>query len=189
MASLPLICRVASKPYRSALLLFKLVRAYRPERCLELGTCLGISAAYQTAALELNGAGRLVTLEGDGARADLARTHLKDLGFERFQVVTGRFQDTLDDVLEMHSPVDFAFIDGHHEERATVSYFEAIRPRLSDGAVVVLDDISWSAGMKRAWDVVRHHPNVKAAVDLYGVGLCLYAESMVDTRAFYRIAL
>ena len=36
-------------------LIFNLVRLLKPNRCLELGTCIGISAAYQCAGLELNG--------------------------------------------------------------------------------------------------------------------------------------
>ena len=58
-------CRGASKPYFWSLLLLKLIRQFRPLRCLELGTCMGISAAYQGAALAINGQeGTLTTIEG-----------------------------------------------------------------------------------------------------------------------------
>ena len=49
---------------RWAYLLFRLIRELRPESVLEMGSCVGISACYQAAALELNGAGKLLTLEG-----------------------------------------------------------------------------------------------------------------------------
>ena len=51
------ICRGASKPPFWARLLFPLVREFRPRVAVALGTCLRVSAAYQGAAMELNGNG------------------------------------------------------------------------------------------------------------------------------------
>lgn len=45
------VCRHASTDYFWSFLLFKLIREFRPSVCLELGTCLGISASFQAAAL------------------------------------------------------------------------------------------------------------------------------------------
>jgi hypothetical protein len=53
------VSKGASKPYFWSLLLFKLIRKFRPSICLELGTCLGISASFQAAALKLNGIGKI----------------------------------------------------------------------------------------------------------------------------------
>jgi predicted O-methyltransferase YrrM len=86
-----------------------------------LGTCLGISTSYLAAALKLNLAGSVVTLEGAETKARLAAQNFRELGLSNVCTIVGRFQDTLDDVLE---PIKFAFIDGHHEESATLAYFE-----------------------------------------------------------------
>ena len=64
-------------------------------------------------------------------------------------VITGRFQDVLDDTLADLREVDYVFIDGHHDEKATLDYFNRIYPFLSKNAIVLFDDISWSEGMKR----------------------------------------
>jgi predicted O-methyltransferase YrrM len=170
------LCRAASKSPLWTLLLFEIVRACRPTRCLELGTCLGISAAYQAAALQLNGRGLLVSLEGSEPRARLARQNLRKLGLDDATVVTGRFQDLLPEVLEEHAPFDYVFIDGHHQEDATLSYFDRIAPCLSPGAIVVLDDIGWSAGMQRAWQAVRTRDGVAASIDLFLVGICVIGD-------------
>ncbi|MFQ5853998.1 MAG: class I SAM-dependent methyltransferase, partial [Candidatus Binatia bacterium] len=106
------VCRRASIPRRWAFLLFKLIRELRPSVCLELGTALGISAAYQAAALELNGIGIVVSLEGAESLASLARMNLEQLALERGIVSVGRFNDILHEVLTEHPHVDFAFIDG-----------------------------------------------------------------------------
>jgi hypothetical protein len=54
----------ASQSWRGGRFLYGLVRAFRPSRGVELGTCVGMSAAYQAAALAADGDGRLVSLEG-----------------------------------------------------------------------------------------------------------------------------
>jgi predicted O-methyltransferase YrrM len=172
-ASVGEICRNASNPSSTALLLFSLIRALRPSVCLELGTSLGITAAYQAAALTLNQRGRLVTLEGAAPIAALAGDNLRSLGLTNVSVVVGRFQDTLEGVLRQDGPIDFAFVDGHHDEHATVRYFEQIRPALSTRAVLVFDDIGWSDGMRRAWKAITEHSDVSLAVDLSAMGVCV----------------
>ena len=166
------IVRIASKQPFWCRLLFELVRTLRPASCVELGTAVGLSAAYQAAALQLIDAGHLTTLEGAESLAAIAQHNLGRLGLHRTDVVTGRFQDTLNRVLAERKPVDFLFIDGHHDEAATVGYFTQSLPALAPGAIVVLDDIKWSPGMKRAWRTILTHPQVDFSVDLGAMGLC-----------------
>jgi predicted O-methyltransferase YrrM len=182
------ICRSASKPPRWAFLLFKLVRELQPASCVELGTSLGISTAYQAAALELNGQGRLVSLEGAEPVAALAKKHLEGLGLNRAEIVVGRFQDTLGGVLQERNPVDYAFVDGHHDRDATLDYFERLVPALGEEAVLVFDDIAWSSGMKDAWAQIRDDPRVSLAVDLFKVGVCAVGPARNEGRTF-RVAL
>jgi predicted O-methyltransferase YrrM len=161
----------SSTPPLWCLLLFALVRQTRPRRCLELGTNLGISTAYLLAALQTDPEAELVTLEGSEAKAELARRRLRALGFERLRVVVGRFQDTLAHVLHDLGEVSFAFIDGHHDEAATLHYFQTIRGCAAHGAVFVFDDIDWSEGMRRAWQRIRQDPGVAVASDLGPFGI------------------
>jgi predicted O-methyltransferase YrrM len=144
---------------------------------LELGTALGISTAYQAAALALNRQGRILTLEGAGSLASLARENFGRLGLENIEIVVGPFQDTLQDVLDQNGAIDYVFIDGHHDERATLAYFRQICPHLTEGAILVFDDISWSAGMRRAWNTINRDRCLKACVDLIRVGICISAKS------------
>lgn len=112
-----------------------------------MGACLGISGAYQAAALELNGAGKLCTMEGAPAFAQVAIGNWKSLGLsERVSVAIGPFHTTLAAVLATGRPVDFCFIDGHHDEAATMQYFEQVLPCLAPAALLVFDDIRWSRG-------------------------------------------
>lgn len=167
------ICETASKSYFWSLLLFKLVREFKPSTCLELGTCLGISASFQAAALKLNQTGKIVTLEGAESLASVAQRNFQSLGLDNVSIVIGRFQDTLEEALHEYGTMDYVFIDGHHDEKATINYFEQIVPFLADRAVLVFDDISWTEGMKRAWSRIERDESVKISVDLSRVGICV----------------
>jgi len=165
------IC-MGSKPALWALLLFKLIRRMKPETAVELGTCIGISAAYQSAALQLNGKGRLITIEGSEAISVLAKSNLESLNLNNVEIHCGTFKDILPEVFAKTSALDYVFIDGHHDEQATIAYFELLLPHLSPCALLVFDDISWSSGMRRAWEKISKHPSVLFSVDLKELGIC-----------------
>jgi predicted O-methyltransferase YrrM len=154
-------------------LLFALTRQTKPKSCLELGTSLGISAAYLAMALEMNGSGRLLTIEGSLGLADYAARNLAALGLEqRVEVRNGRFREVLGDALEAVAPVDVAYIDGHHQEKATLDYFDQISAHSNPGAIFLFDDISWSPGMRRAWRRIARDQRCAASASLGDVGLC-----------------
>ncbi|MEM1054944.1 MAG: class I SAM-dependent methyltransferase [Bacteroidota bacterium] len=137
--------------------LYGLVRGPRPKSVLELGTNLGVGAAHLASALARNERqhgvpGRLVTLEGAPAYAEIARDAMEGLGLaDRVEVVVGSFAETLAGVCEREGPFDLVFIDGHHEAEATARYVEQIRPHLAPGALVILDDVEPSRPVRKTW--------------------------------------
>lgn len=169
---------LSSKPQRWAYLLFRIVRELQPEAVLEMGSCVGISAAYQAAALELNGSGRLVTLEGAEQLAETTKRTLNDLNLERrAEVRLGHFSETLDAALTDLKPIGLAFIDGNHVEDATVEYMQLISSVAADEAVLVFDDINWSDGMRRAWSRIVADDRFALTVDLQSVGIAVLSRS------------
>jgi predicted O-methyltransferase YrrM len=178
------VCTIASKSPFWCSVLFRIVRALRPRACVEMGTAVGISAAYQAAALTLNGLGTLTTLEGGAALADVARDTLRRLGLDTATVVAGRFADTLGEILRSRGPVDYVFVDGHHDGEATLAYFEQMVPCLAPTAVVILDDIAWSRSMRAAWRTLVEDERVRLAVDLGPLGLCVVDDSIARRRVF-----
>jgi len=181
------ICKV-SKPAFWATFLFKLIRKLEPSSCVELGSCVGISAAYQATALRLNGKGRLQTLEGSPEVARLAQETLVSLQLPAASVITGPFHKTFRDVLASAQPIDFFFNDGHHDHDAVMRYFEESLPHLSREAVMVFDDISWSPGMRKAWTEIEADKRVIASVDLQVIGVAVIGKSDMPREKF-RIVL
>ena len=179
------VCQTNCKSQKWARLLFKLVREFKPSVCIELGTCLGISTAYLAAGLEINNNGKLITLEGAESLGSLAKDNLEYLGIDyRCKVVVGRFQDTLQSVLHENMPINFVFIDGHHDGTATKTYYRQISQYLSDGAVVVFDDINWSKGMESAWENIKNYTDIKISIDLSNIGVCIFSKSEVNKKHF-----
>ena len=76
----------------------KLVRKTQPDLAIELGTCIGISAAYQSAAMQLNGKGRLISIEGSETIAALAKKNIESLHLNNAEILCGTFKETLPDI-------------------------------------------------------------------------------------------
>lgn len=171
--SIQTVCR-ASKPFRPALLMYLLVREFSPTNVLELGTNVGISSAYQAAALIINGQdGKIVTLEASPYRLRLARELHRKLGLKNIHYKEGLFAETLKKTLNEFGPIDFAFIDGHHQYQPTLDYFDMIWKYSLENAIYVFDDIRWSDGMKQAWSAIQADKRVALAIDFYSIGICV----------------
>lgn len=173
--------RRASVPAEQAWLLYTLARGLDARRCLEMGTCVGVSGAYLAAAMEPAGGGTLRSLEGHRDRAAVATDTWERLGFADAEVVVGRFDKTLPRTLET-GPFDVVFVDGNHDGDATRSYVAAIRAVSRPRALLVLDDIAWSEGMVGAWRDVSRELSSSVSVDLGRVGLVLLGEADAGAR-------
>lgn len=171
---------LASRRLHDAVALYLLVRELTPSRVLELGTNVGISGAYVAAALADGSGGALTTLEASPARSQIARAMHADLGLANVKYVVGLFDATLESALD--EPVDFVFIDGHHQYGPTLDYFDRIWKHATEDAVFVFDDIRWSRGMERAWHKLQSDPRLSLVVDLSGLGIGVATRTPKTTR-------
>jgi len=175
-----------SKPPRPLLLMYLLLREFKPLNVIELGTNLGISSAYLAAALKFNAqGGKLTTLEASPYRLRLAREVHQKLALENIIYVEGLFSQTLPNTLSQTNPVDCSFIDGHHQYQPTLDYFQMIGEHSTNNALLLFDDIRWSDGMKRAWSEIQTAAEVSCAVDLSSMGICLYCRDPLPRRYIF----
>jgi predicted O-methyltransferase YrrM len=165
-------CAVSKSP-AAARLLYQLVRAFRPRSVLELGTNVGISSAYLSAALRANGGGRLTTLDASPYRLRMAREVHGRLGVDNVDYVQGLFGDVLEPALQGMEPVDLAFIDGHHQYEPTLAYTDVIWKHARPGALFIFDDIRWSDGMRKAWAALQADERFALTVDAGLMGLAV----------------
>jgi hypothetical protein len=162
-----------SKVYRKTRSNFKLRKliAYLTDglphgsNILELGTGLGSSTLVFG-----QGKGRSVwTIEGDPALADYARR--KWLSWGDIYLVEGKFDEVLGDTLKKVEALDLVFLDGDHRSEALSRQIDQIRPYLKEAAVLVVDDIHWSADMERGWKALCSEEWATICVDMFRFGL------------------
>lgn len=114
---------------------------------LELGTLGGYSAIWIARGLAEDG--KLITVEHDPKHASFAEQEIEAAGLsDRVEVKVGAALDVLPGLSDRLGPgsVDFVFIDAVKEEY--VDYFDAVRPLLAPGGVVVADNVY---GTGRGW--------------------------------------
>lgn len=174
------ITRRAAKPAKLGQLLFRIARYYRPATVVELGTSLGISTAYLAAGA---GGGGVWSIEGSGQVAAVAERNLGLLGLPA-KVVTGNFDLVLPGVLKEVGRVGLAFVDGNHRKDPTLCYFHQLMEVAGRPAVLIFDDIHWSAEMEDAWEVIKTDPRVYVTIDLFFIGLVFLREEFKVKQDF-----
>ena len=79
---------------------------------------------------------------------------------------------------------DVVYLDGFHEEEATLHLAAALAPHVD--TVLVIDDIAWSSGMHRAWQALQARPEWRVSFSWRGRGFLLKAPHM--NRQHFRLA-
>ena len=161
------IARRAAKPRRLGQLLFRIAHHYQPATVLELGTSLGLSTAYLATGAT---GGRVISIEGSGPVIEAAAENLRSLGVDA-ELLQGNFDVLLEPLLNRVGSVGLAFVDGNHRYEPTLRYFHLLMAHMPAPAVLIFDDIHWSAEMERAWAAIRADPQVYMTIDLFFIGL------------------
>jgi predicted O-methyltransferase YrrM len=161
--------------------MFRLVEHLGFENILELGTSLGISTLYLASA---NKTAEVYTLEGDTGSYSMATHIFHKLKMKNIKAKLGVFQETLAPTLREMKKVDLAFIDGHHDESATLNYFETIKPYCGESSAIIIDDIYWSAGMQNAWKKIQNMTEVTLTIDLFFCGIVFFRKEQKEKEHF-----
>ena len=167
------IAQTAGITPKNAELLFRIVRYFQPKSVLEIGTSLGLA----TSALSLgNQNAKIITLEGCPNTMATAK--------EMFQVSSFKFPNNTVDFVNTEFNLffenlkpqifDLVYFDGNHSKKATLDYFEALLPTISNDSVWIFDDIHWSADMEDAWEIIKNHPKVSVTIDTFQWGIVFF---------------
>jgi len=166
--SVAAIARKSAVPEKYGRLLFRLVEHFKPDTIIELGTALGISTLYMAKA---NPRAKVFTVEGCTTRSEQAVNNFNLLKARNIILHIGRFDIILPDMTEQAGKLDFAFIDGHHTRKATLSNFRKLLKISHNDTVFVFDDIHWSKDMENAWQEISGHEQVTVSIDLFRMGI------------------
>ena len=159
--------------------LHHLARSAKSKVMLELGSCVGVGAAYLAANPHCT---EFFSIEASEGLANIARESVKTVK-PNGDVINGLFDPVLDDLLpKLENGIDFAWIDGHHEKLATIHYFERLIPHLNPGALVAFDDIYWSQDMLDGWNDLRLRKGFSHSLDFGPGGICVWEGGEVEPK-------
>lgn len=148
--------RLESTDFRSGLgdsawFLYGLVRAQKPQVCVEIGSARGKSASYVGQALKENGVGRLYAIDphcatqwnDDHSEAsfDIIRRNLAAIGLNgQVELLRSTSEGAS---ANWHLPIDLLFIDGDHSYEGVKRDFDLFAPRVRQFGLVVFHDTLW----------------------------------------------
>jgi predicted O-methyltransferase YrrM len=156
------------KPKKYAQLLYRMIKYYKPETILELGTSFGITSAYLASG---NDNAVLHTCEGSASIASIAKQNFAELKLSNIELTGGDFAKTLSPLLSKLKTIDFAFIDGNHRKEPTLNYFRQLLLHSTNSTILVFDDIHWSGEMEAAWESIKQHESTTLSIDLFFIGI------------------
>jgi predicted O-methyltransferase YrrM len=119
---------------------------------LELGSNVGIGTAFLADVARTRGSGHVYSVEGVPGIAEAAERTIKILGLgEWATIICQDFMETLTAASARQREFSFAFIDGSHTYAPTLQYVNAVEPLMRRGGMIVIDDVSQTAGIRKAW--------------------------------------
>ena len=133
-----------------------LVKEARFRTILEIGTSYGYSTVWLAEAAQATG-GKVITLELQDEKQQYAREQLAKAGLGQF--VDFRPGDARESLARLSEPVDFVLLDLWKD--LYIPCFDLFYPRLSPGAVVVADNMTYPESAQAHAAVYRRH--VRAA--------------------------
>ena len=167
------IAQTAGITPKNAELLFRIVRYFQPKSILEIGTSLGLA----TSALSLgNKNAEIITLEGCPNTQKQSQVQLQEQNsnFQNIEFVNTEFSSYFKTTHLSSITHNLIYFDGNHSKKATLDYFEALLPTISNDSVWIFDDIHWSTDMEEAWEIIKNHPKVSVTIDTFQWGIVFF---------------
>jgi predicted O-methyltransferase YrrM len=154
-----------------------LARIHGARSVLEIGTLGGYSTIWLAGALPPDG--RLVTLEIDPARAEIARTNLARAGLDG--LVDIRVGPALDTLPTLTGPFDLVFIDA--DKKNNPGYLQWALRLTRPGGLIVVDNVVRGGAVVDAGDTSPDVVGTRATYDL------LAAEPRLDATALQTVGV
>ena len=175
------LARTAVKPEKYSQLFYRLVKKYKPETIVELGTSLGITTAYLATA---SPTATIVTIEGSSEIQKIAQQNFMHLGLPNIRSMQGDFDEVLPVITGQLTTVNLAYIDGNHRYAPTMNYFFQFLEKMNNDTILVFDDIHWSAEMEQAWQEIKQHPAVRCTIDIFFLGFVFFKKEFKHKQHF-----
>jgi predicted O-methyltransferase YrrM len=174
--------RISSVSSKYGRLLFRIARHYNPEVIIELGTSIGLSSIYLAKG---NPVSQILTIEGNNELCNFAADLFRSNNMENIHLVQGDFDETIENLPAIYTCPHLVYIDGNHRYESTLRYFSFFLARMPEG-IIIIDDINWSAGMRKAWHAIVSRNRKNVTIDLHRMGIVLISLSITPGHYLIR---
>ena len=176
------IAKHAGITFKQQKLLFRMMRYFKPDSVLELGTSLGMA----TWAMALgNPPATIYTVEGCKATSEVAKSYFKKFQFKNIRLYNQTFTAFFDNFPQ--SKIDFVYLDGSHDKESTLALFNQLLPHAHNNTILIFDDIYWSKEMTEAWKEIIKHPKITVSIDTYFWGLVFFRKEQKKQHFTIRV--
>lgn len=177
------IAKVAGISTKRAELLFRIVRYFKPNEILEIGTSLGLA----TSAIGLgNVYSKITSLEGCPKTIAIAKNQSELHNLNNIDFVNTRFEDYLIKCQMNKEHLELIYFDGNHSKKATLDYFELLLPTITNNSVWIFDDIHMNSEMEESWETIKNHPQVKVTIDTFKWGIVFFRSEQAKEHFIIR---
>jgi len=162
------IAKTAGVTKKRAQLLSRLSQYFDFDTVLELGTSLGLAS---TAIAYGNPKTKITTLEGCPETSKIAQLQFKKYQLDNIIPIITDFSSFLKNNTLTY---DLVYLDGNHQKKATLKYFNILIDSTNKDSVFIFDDIHWSKEMEEAWEEIKNHPKVTITIDTFFWGFVFF---------------
>jgi len=142
------------KPHRVEQLIFRIVQDHQPATMLEIGHREGIEIEYLLHACPKATCKRL--------------TYAPD----------AKDDESLKDILSQMEKLDFVLFNAPAERPLRMYEFRSCIQKAHEGSLFVINHIHQSPEQALNWKMMRNHPEVRASIDLYSIGILFFRSDL-----------
>ena len=177
------ITRISTTPEKFSALYSRMIKHYKCNDIIELGTSVGINTMYLAKSHPLT---HITTFEGSPEIAALAKALFDGNKMTDIHVIEGNIDQTLPAYLDTIQKFDFAFVDANHRFEPTLRYLHILLTKIHINSIIVLDDIHLTSDMEKAWKAIQQHELVYTTVDLYRCGLIFFNPALTKQNVVFQ---
>lgn len=176
------IAKNAGIPYSRQKLLYRITQYFNVSKVLELGTSVGLA----TSAIALHKNAKVDTVEGCENTSEVANSIFSEFNLKNITL----YNLTFDDFFKSESiskTYDLIYVDGNHNKKNTLDYFNRLLKRVSNHSVIIFDDINWSPEMYEAWQEICENEKVTVSIDMFYWGLIFFRKEQQKQHFIIRM--
>ncbi|MDC0189513.1 class I SAM-dependent methyltransferase [Flavobacteriales bacterium] len=168
------VCKKASSPSVWGKFFYLITKSFKSPFILEVGTNLGVSGSFFLEAIKDKKDSFFTTMEGVQDLCEIASNEFNSIvSSEKYHIYNGLYEKTFPKLLETKDKFNIVFIDGNHNKKSTLQYYNSLKSKLKQPSIIIFDDIHWSSDMEDAWAIIKRDKSVSYSIDFYKLGVVI----------------